>query len=148
MSQSIMSALKRLHLAMEQYGKMQMSHTDLTPAQAALLYYLLTHEDQGNCGIQLHATLGISKSSISSTLKALRLKGYICTKGNPLDDRKKQIFLTQKAYDAEPHIHAGLLAQQKLLCRQIPEQRLRQFSEDLEQMLRNLTTEMRQEAKI
>ena len=53
MSQSIMSALKRLHLAMEQYGKMQMSHTDLTPAQAALLYYLLTHEDQGNCGIQL-----------------------------------------------------------------------------------------------
>ena len=113
-----------------------------------MLYYLLTHEDQGNCGIQLHATLGISKSSISSTLKALRLKGYICTKGNPLDDRKKQIFLTQKAYDAEQHIHAGLLAQQKLLCRKIPEQRLRQFSEDLEQMLRNLTTEMRQEAKI
>lgn len=94
MSQSIMRALKQLHLAMEQYGKMQMRHMDLTPAQAALLYYLLTHKEQGNCGIQLHTTLGISKSSVSSTLKALRLKGYICTKGNPLDDRKKQILLT------------------------------------------------------
>lgn len=148
LSHSMMCALKQLHLAMEQYGKMQMRHTDLTPAQAALLYYLLSHQGQGNYGIQLHATLGISKSSVSSTLKALRLKGYICTKENPLDDRKKQVILTQKAYDAEQHIRAGLLAQQKQLCQQIPEQRLRQLVEDLEQMLRNLKTETKQEAKI
>lgn len=148
MSQSMMCILKQLHLAMEQYGKTQMQHTDLTPAQAALLYYLLTHKDQGNCGIRLHTTLGISKSSISSTLKMLRLKGYICTKGNPVDDRKKQIILTQKAYSAEQHIGAGLMAQQKLLCRQIPEPRLRQLTEDLEQMVRNLKAGMKREAEI
>ena len=75
MSQNIMWTLKQLHLAMEQYGKLQMRHTDLTPTQAALLYYLLTHQEQGKYGVQIHTTLGISKSSISSTLKALGQKG-------------------------------------------------------------------------
>ncbi len=138
MSQTIMYTLKQIYIAMEQCGKIQMQHMDLTPAQAALLYYLLTHRDQENYGIQLHATLGISKSSISSTLKALRQKGYLCVKENPSDDRKKQIVLTQKAYDAEESIRDGMIAQQKLLCSKIPEQRLWQLEEDLKQMLLNL----------
>lgn len=141
MSRNMMWTLKQLYLAMEQYGQIQMRHTDLTPAQAALLYYLLTHKDQGNCEIQLHTTLGISKSSISSTLKTLRLKGYLCMEKNPSDDRKKQIILNPKAYEAEQSIRASLIAQEKLLYNQIPEQRLWQLAEDLEQMLRNLKTE-------
>lgn len=126
---------------MEQYGKIQTQHTDLTPAQATLLYYLLTHQAQGNCGVQLHARLGISKSSISSTLKVLRQKGYLCMEKSPSDDRKKQILLAPKAYNAEQSIRAGLLAQENLLCRQIPEQRLGLLAEDLEQMLRNVKAE-------
>ena len=141
MSRNMIWTLKQLHLAIEQYGKMQMQHTDLTPTQAALLYYLLTHREQEAYGIQLHATLGISKSSISSTLKLLRKKGYLRMREEPSDDRKKQIVLTPKAYGAEQRIRAGLMAQEKLLLRQIPEQRLGCLAEDLEQMLRNLKTE-------
>lgn len=145
MSQNIMWTLKQLHLAMEQYGKIQMQHTDLTPTQASLLYYLLTHKENGNYGVDIHTTLGISKSSISSTLKALKKKGYISMKENPSDDRKKQIILTPRAYAAEQSIHAGLAAQKKLMCGHIPEQRLRRLEEDLEQMLRNLKKETGQE---
>ena len=141
MSQNIMWTLKQLHLAMEQYGKLQMRHTDLTPTQAALLYYLLTHQEQGKYGVQIHTTLGISKSSISSTLKALGQKGYLCTKKHPSDDRKKRIVLTPKAYGAEQSIRAGLSAQERSLCGQIPPQRLGQLAEDLEQMLQSLKTE-------
>ena len=141
MSQNMMWILKQLYLAMEQYGKMQTRHTDLTPTQATLLYYLLTHKEQENHVIKLHTALGISNASISATLKALRRNGYLCMEEDPSDDRKKQIILTQKAYDAEPRIGAGLAAQQKRMCNQISAPRLLQLAEDLEQMLRNLKTE-------
>ena len=142
MQKNLMWTLKQLHLSLEQYGKIQLEDMELSPTQCILLHYLLSHKGQGIYGVDLHATLGISKSSVSSTLKALRQKGYLSTKEDPLDDRKKQIVLTEKAYDAEQLIQASLLAQQKRLCHEIPKQRLEWLEEDLDQMLCNLKKEM------
>lgn len=141
MPQNILRTLKQLYLTTKQHGKIQMQRTDLTAPQANLLCYLFTHQGQGNYGIQLHTALGISRSFIFSALKILRQKGYFSMKGDPLDDGKKQIILTPKAYDAEQKICSGLIAQEKLLCSQISKQRLRQLADDLERMLRNLRTE-------
>ena len=142
MQKNLMWTLKQLHLSLEQYGKIQLEDMELSPTQCILLHYLLSHKGQDIYGVDLHATLGISKSSVSSTLKALRQKGYLSTKEDPLDDRKKQIVLTEKAYDAEQLIQASLLAQQKRLCHEIPKQRLEWLEEDLDQMLCNLKKEM------
>lgn len=54
-----------------------MQGMDLTPTQSILLQYLLAHKGQEICGVDLHTTLKISKSSVSSTLKALKQKGYV-----------------------------------------------------------------------
>lgn len=148
MQKNLMWTLKQLYLTLEQYGKIQMQDMDLSPTQGILLHYLLTHKEQDIYGIDLHTTLGISKSSVSSTLKALRQKGYLRTKENPLDDRKKQIVLTEKAYDTEQVIRTRLLAQQKRLCQEIPKQRIQWLEEDLDQMLFNLKKEIEQEAAI
>lgn len=142
MQRNLMWTLKRLHLALEQYGKIQMQDMDLTPTQSIMLYYLLMHKGQDIYGVDLHTTLGISKSSVSSTLKALKQKGYLRMKENPLDDRKKQIVLTEKACDTEKVIHSKLLAQQKRLCQEIPKQRIQWLEEDLNQMLCNLEKEI------
>lgn len=125
-----------------------MQDMDLTPTQSILLQYLLAHKGQEICGIDLHTTLRISKSSVSSTLKALKQKGYVNLREDPMDDRKKQILLTEKAYNAEQLIQSSLLRQQKYLCEGIPTQRLQYLEEDLEQMLCNLKKEMEQEAAI
>ena len=95
MHKNLMWTLKQLHLSLEQYGKIQLQDMDLSPTQGILLHYLLTHKGQDIYGVDLHTTLGISKSSVSSTLKALKQKGYLRMKENPLDDRKKQIVLTE-----------------------------------------------------
>ena len=141
MQKNLMWTLKQLHLSLEQYGKIQLQDMDLSPTQGILLHYLLTHKGQDIYGVDLHTTLGISKSSVSYTLKALKQKGYLRMKENPLDDRKKQIVLTEKAYNAEQLIHTSLLAQQKRLCQEIPKQRLEWLEEDLDQMLSNLKKE-------
>lgn len=148
MQRNFVWTLKQLHILLEQYGKRQMQGMDLTPTQSILLHYLLAHKGQEICGVDLHTTLKISKSSVSSTLKALKQKGYVSLREDPLDDRKKQIVLTEKAYNAEQLIQSSLLRQQKYLCEGIPTQRLQYLEEDLEQMLCNLKKEIEQEAAI
>lgn len=77
MQTNLVWTLKQLYLALDQYGKMQ--KMDLSPTQGALLYYLLAHKGKEICEADIHAALGISKSSVSSTLKTLKQKGYIST---------------------------------------------------------------------
>lgn len=148
MQQNVMWTLKQLYLTLEQHGKLQLKNIDLSPTQGVVLHYLLAHKEQDIYGVDLHTTLGISKSSISSTLKALKQKGYLKMKVNPLDDRKKQIVLTEKAYKAQQLIDSGLIEQQKILCKEIPEKRLELLEKDLDKMLCNLKREIEQEASV
>lgn len=148
MQQNVMWTLKQLYLALEQQGKLRLKNIDLSPTQGVVLHYLLTHKEQDIYGVDLHTILGISKSSISSTLKALKQKGYLKMKVNPLDDRKKQIVLTDKAYNAQQIIDSGLIEQEKILCKEIPEQRLEFLEKDLDKMLCNLKSEIEQEESV
>lgn len=143
MRKNLIWTLKQVYLAIEQYGKIQMKNMDLSLTQGMVLHYLLTHREQNICGVDLHTVLGISKSSVSSTLKVLKQKGYLDTSVTPLDDRKKQIVLTEKAYDAEQLIDSNLIAQHKRLCEGISEQRLEWFQKDLDKMLCNLQQEIK-----
>lgn len=148
MQQNVMWTLKQLYLALEQQVKLRLKNIDLSPTQGVVLHYLLTHKEQDIYGVDLHTILGISKSSISSTLKALKQKGYLKMKVNPLDDRKKQIVLTDKAYNAQQLIDSGLIEQEKILCKEIPEQRLEFLEKDLDKMLCNLKSEIEQEESV
>ncbi len=148
MQQNVMWTLKQLYLALEQQGKLRLKNIDLSPTQGVVLHYLLTHKEQDIYGVDLHTILGISKSSISSTLKALKQKGYLKMKVNPLDDRKKQIVLTDKAYNAQQLIDSGLIEQEKILYKEIPEQRLEFLEKDLDKMLCNLKSEIEQEESV
>ena len=148
MQQNVMWTLKQLYLALEQQGKLRLKNIDLSPTQGVVLHYLLTHKEQDIYGVDLHTILGISKSSISSTLKALKQKGYLKMKVNPLDDRKKQIVLTDKAYNAQQLIDSGLIEQERILCKEIPEQRLEFLEKDLDKMLCNLKSEIEQEESV
>ena len=69
--------VRQLAVLLEQYGKARMEALDLSPTQGIVLQYLLGHRNRKVYGVELHETLGLSKSSVSATLKALRQKGYL-----------------------------------------------------------------------
>lgn len=148
MQQNVLWLLKQLQLSLEQYEKIQMKELDLSPTQAILLHHLLLHKGQDIYSADLHQTLCISKSSVSSALKALQQKGYVTVQKNIWDDRKKQLILTDQADGAKEALCAHLLKQNQQLCRQIPAQRLQLLADDLEQMIRNLKQGTKQEASI
>ena len=141
MQENLMWTLKQLYLSLEQYGRIQMKDFDLSPTQSAVLHYLLTKKEQVVYAVNLHEILGISKSSVSSALKSLKQKGYLTTVGEPADDRKKRIALTQKAIDMEKAIETSLQEQQMQLCQEIPPQRLKWLENDLTVMLMNIRNE-------
>lgn len=141
MQENLMWTLKQLYLSLEQYGRIQMKDFDLSPTQSAVLHYLLTQKEQAVYAVDLHEILGISKSSVSSALKSLKQKGYLTTAGEPADDRKKRIALTQKAIDMEKAIETSLQEQQMQLCQEIPPQRLKWLENDLAVMLMNIRNE-------
>lgn len=148
MQGNLMWTLKQLHLYLEQYGRLQMKAIDISPAQGIVLQYLLSQKSQAMYAVDLHAALGISKSTISSTLRGLKQKGYLIMTENPADDRKKQIVLTDKAFDMKKTIDASLQEQQKQLCKAISPQRLKWLEDDLTIMLTNIRNESRWEEQL
>lgn len=140
MKQDLIWTLKQLNLALEQYGRTQMEQLELTPTQGVMLHYLFSQGEQPRCEVDLYQALGISKSSVSATLKALRQKGYLELVEIPADTRKKQIVLTHKAYEAEEKLTACLLSQQRQLCAGLSKQQLQELEGNLQTMLSNLKT--------
>ena len=105
------------------------------------LQYLLSAGQEPIYAVDLHEALGVSKSTISATLTALREKRYVQLEGNPEDDRKKQILLTDKAVAMGEKLDASLQWQERQLCRGISSQRLKNLEEDLTMMLANVRQE-------
>lgn len=141
MREKIMWKLKQLHISLEQYGRLQMKEMELSPTQGIVLQYLLSAGREPIYAVDLHEALGVSKSTIFATLTALREKGYVQLEGNPEDDRKKQILLTDKAVAMGEKLDASLQWQERQLCRGISSQRLKSLEEDLTMMLANVRQE-------
>ena len=141
MENNIIFLLKQLNLSLDQYRKERMKNMDISPSESLALDYLLSQKSHTLYATELHEKFGISKSTISTTLKGLKRKGYLKTVVNPQDDRKKQIILTDKAYEMEQRINAGLWEQQEYLCREISQQQMEILKTGLNIMLQNIKPE-------
>ncbi len=129
---------KQLSISLEQYQKVNMQSLDMSPAQALILSYLLARKDSLPLAANMQESLGISRATISMHLKKLRQLGYIQTELVSADNRKKEIILTQKAYDIEDKLKALQARQEKCLGRGIPKMYMDKLEENLQTMLSNI----------
>ncbi len=130
--------VKQLSISLEQYQKVNMQSLDLSPAQALILSYLLARKDSLPLAANMQESLGISRATISMHLKKLRQLGYIQTETVSADNRKKEIILTQKAYDIEEKLKALQARQEKCLGRGISERYMDKLEKNLQTMLSNI----------
>lgn len=130
--------IKQLNISLDQYGRETRKAEALTPSESFVLSFLLFHKEQELCATDIHLKFGLSKASVSSVLKSLRQKGYLERKTAPGDDRRKQIVLTTKAFEAEKQVTEILKIRQSCLCRGIPEKNLDIVEDSLKKMILNL----------
>ena len=71
MQANLILTLKQLNLSLERYGREKMKSIGLSPAQGMTLHYLFARKGQPVYAVELHMDTGISKSSVSATLKSL-----------------------------------------------------------------------------
>ena len=130
--------LKQLHLAMQRFGRNQMDHRDLSTAQHVMLEYLLTQKQGPIYSMDLHKCIGISKAAVSATLKGLYAKGYITFQREQSDERKKRIFLTDKALREAEVIEKEMQAGETRLCQGISQENIEVIRQGLYQMIQNM----------
>ena len=138
---NLLLMFKQLSISLEQYQKSNMQSLDLSPAQALILSYLLTRKESLPVAANMHEELGISRATISLHLKKLRQLGYIQTEVVSADNRKKEIILTQKAYNIEEELKSLRTQQEECLRRGIPEKYMDKLEENLQTMLSNIRDE-------
>lgn len=142
MQDSLLWTFKKLHYLLEQYGKTAMKNLELTPTQSVILLCLLQNENRQCYAVNLHDELGLSKAAVSDNLKELKKKGYLRMEGEPSDDRRKRLVLTEQAYDTQRKILAILQKQKQTLCGGLSEERVRQLEEDLRVMTVNVSKKL------
>lgn len=100
--------IKQVGTAFDRAELPMLQELELSPTEAMLLVSI---EDLGReyCyATELHAALGLSRPAVSSTVKRLRVKGFIAYQEDDSDDRKKRIFLLPRARAALPGLRREL----------------------------------------
>ena len=137
----IVRLIRQLNLFLMQYERELMESRALTPAQSRMLGYLLSQKKTEYSATDIHEAAGISRPTISGTLKELRRKGFLLMEEMPEDERKKRIVLTEQAYGGEEEIAKKRKERQECILKGIPKEKLEIAEECLEQMLSNIRQE-------
>lgn len=130
--------LRQVNAGLIQYGKGHMEELDLTPAQSMMMKCLLSKNKKEYCLTDLCTEAKLSKSTGSVMVKALKNKGYLQVNSDSEDDRKKKVVLTQKAYEMQDVIEAGIKRRSECICKDISDKELNQLENTLNKMVLNL----------
>lgn len=115
----------------------------LTFSQIFLLHEMFAMADKEKKGFSLSALAvetGFSKSTVCSTLRALKEAGYIKMKADRLDNRRKKILLTPKAEAAREEVRDFVEEVNTSLRQGISDQEMEIMERSLQKILDNIKT--------
>lgn len=114
--------------------------SELSFAQIALLSELFELEKTGREPLSL-STLsretGFSKATVCAALKKLRKAGFVQTQMDDADNRRKEIVLTQRAWEAQSSVGQYISAVDRTLCAGIAPKDLQTTEQSLSVILQN-----------
>lgn len=129
---------KDICIMIDRYMDARTEKFGLTSAQSSILLSIV-NEKNGTDTSELNKMFGISKSTVSSILKKLSMKGFITLEAHQNDNRRKTVFPTQKAM----RVKKGLIREFELM----QEELFHEFSEEELNCLQRLQCIVLDEAK-
>lgn len=110
----------------------------ITSSQCAVLDYLFhTSKDEVNQrDVERH--LSLKNPTVTGILKRLDEKGFILCVPNAVDKRRKNIYLTEKAYDIQRRMEADRKKMDRNLTRGMKKKEVEALVKGLEKMLYNI----------
>lgn len=111
----------------------------ITSSQCAVLDYLFhTNKEEVNQR-DVEKSLSLKNPTVTGILKRMEEKGFILSVPNAVDKRKKNIYLTEKAYDIQRKMDADRRKLDKRLTIGLSKKEVAALSRGLEKVLYNIS---------
>ncbi len=110
----------------------------ITASQCAVLDYLFHTSKEEVSQRDVERSLNLKNPTVTGLLKRLDEKGYILCVPNASDKRKKNIYLTEKAYDIQRRMENDRRKLDKELTRGMTKREIAALRKNLERLLYNI----------
>ena len=110
----------------------------ITASQCAVLDYLFHTSKEEVSQRDVERSLNLKNPTVTGLLKRLDEKGYILCVQNASDKRKKNIYLTEKAYDIQRRMENDRRKLDRELTRGMTKREITALRKNLEKLLYNI----------
>lgn len=136
--QSIGFVVKQINNVFEKDLNTLLKRLGITSSQCAVLDYLFhTNKEEVNQR-DVEKNLNLKNPTVTGILKRLDEKGFILCVPNAADKRKKNIYLTEKAYDIQRKMEADRRKLDRELTRGMTKKEVAALRRGLEKLLYNI----------
>ena len=130
--------IKQINNVFEKELNERLKHTVITSSQCAVLDYLFHTSKEEVNQRDVEKNLNLKNPTVTGILKRLDEKGYILCVPNAKDKRKKNIYLTEKAYDIQRRMEADRRKLDRELTRGMTKREVDALRRNLEKLLYNI----------
>ena len=135
---SIGLLLKQINNVYEKDFNNRLRTLGITASQCAVLDYLFRTSKEEVSQRDVEKNLNLKNPTVTGILKRLDEKGYILCVPNAHDRRKKNIYLTEKAYDIQRRMDIDRRKLDRELTRGMTKREVNALRKNLEKLLYNI----------
>ncbi len=130
--------IKQINNVFEKDLNERLKSIGITSSQCAVLEYLFrtSKEEVSQRDVEKH--LSLKNPTVTGILKRLDEKGFILCVPNTNDKRKKNIYLTEKAFDIQRRMEADRKKMDRQLTRGMTKREIAALMRGLEKVLHNI----------
>ena len=136
--QSIGFVVKQINTVFEKDLNIRLKRLGITSSQCAVLDYLFHNNKEEVKQRDVEKNLNLKNPTVTGILKRLDEKGFILCVPNATDKRKKNIYLTEKAYDIQRKMEADRRKLDRELTRGMTKKEVAALRKGLEKLLYNI----------
>ena len=130
--------VKQINNVFEKELNERLKDIGITSSQCAVLDYLFHTSKEEVSQRDVEKNLNLKNPTVTGILRRLDEKGYIRCVPNAHDKRKKNIYLTEKAYDIQRRMEADRRKLDRELTRGLTKREVEALRKNLEKLLYNI----------
>lgn len=130
--------IKQINNVFEKELNDRLRTVGITSSQCAVLDYLFHSNKEEVNQRDIERNLNLKNPTVTGLLKRLDEKGYVLCVPNEEDKRKRNIYLTEKAYDIQRRMEADRKKLDKRLTMGLTKKEVAAVTRALEKMLYNI----------
>ena len=137
-NQPIGFTVKQINNVFEKDLNERLKTIGITASQCAVLDYLFRTEKEEVNQRDVERNLSLKNPTVTGLLKRLDEKGFVLCVPNASDKRRKNIYLTEKAYDIQRRMEADRKKMDRQMTRGMTKKDVAALARGLEKVLYNI----------